>query len=66
MNSLPGFLELELIEITTAPLQKESGPWGFTFNWENSDAHTHTKCTVAVTHLEDYALALTARSNTLG
>ena len=66
MNSLPGYLELELIEITTAPLQKESGPWGFTFNWENSDAHTHTKCTVAVTHLEDYALALTARSNTLG
>jgi len=66
MNSLPGFLELELIEITTAPLQKESGPWGFIFNWKNSAGLTHKKCTVAVTHIEDYALALTARGDTLG
>ena len=61
MSSLPGFLELELIEITAAPQQKESGPWGFIFNWKNSAGLTHKKCTVAVTHIEDYALALTAR-----
>ena len=65
MSSLPGFLELELFEITSDPLQKKSGPWGFIFNWKNSAGITHKKCRVAVTHIEDYALALTARDDTV-
>jgi phosphopantetheinyl transferase (holo-ACP synthase) len=64
VSSLPGFLELELIEITSDPLQKKSGPWGFNFNWKSPVGHTHEKYRVAVTHLEDYALALTARDDT--
>jgi phosphopantetheinyl transferase (holo-ACP synthase) len=66
MSSLPGFLELELIEITADTLQKKTGPWSFIFDWKNSDGLTYKKCRVAVTHIEDYALALTARGDTLG
>jgi len=66
MSSLPGFLELELIEITTAPLDIKSGPWGFIFNWKNAGGLTNKKCAVAVAQMEDYALALTARDDTVG
>ncbi|MEN8233135.1 MAG: 4'-phosphopantetheinyl transferase superfamily protein [Thermodesulfobacteriota bacterium] len=65
MSLLPGFLELELIEITN-PLQKKSGPWGFIFNWKNPGGPSHKECRVAVAHIEDYALALTARGDTVG
>lgn len=65
LSSLPGFLELELIEITADQLQKEAGLWGFIFNWKNPAGSAYEKCRVAVTHKEDYALALTARSDTL-
>jgi len=63
MSSLPGFLELELFEITSDPLHRKSGPWGFIFNWKNSAEITHKKCRVAVTQIEDYALALTAKGD---
>ena len=66
MSSLPGFLKLELIEITAAPLDKKPDSWGFLFNWKNPDGLTHKKCTVAVTQIADYALALTARGDTMG
>ena len=66
MNSLPGFLELKLIEITATPLIKKSGFWGFVFNWKNPGGLTNKKCTVAVTQIEDYALALTAEGDTVG
>ncbi len=65
MSSLPGFLQLELIEIIAAPLIKKSGSWGFVFNWKNPGGLTNKKCTVAVTQIEDYALALTAESDTV-
>ena len=64
LSSLPGFLELELFEITSDPLQKKSGPWRFNFNWKSPVGLTHEKYRVAVTRLEDYALALTARDDT--
>ena len=66
MSSLPGFLKLELIEITAAPLDMEPDSWGFVFNWKNPDGLIHKKCTVGVTQIADYALALTARSDTMG
>jgi phosphopantetheinyl transferase len=66
LSSLPGFLELQLIEIKTDTLQKESGPWGFIFNWQTPAGLAHKKCTVAVTCIEeDYALALTVRGDTV-
>ena len=64
LRLLPGFLELELIEIKADPLHKKSGPWGFIFNWKNSGELTHKKCIVTIIHTEDYAPALTARSDT--
>jgi phosphopantetheinyl transferase (holo-ACP synthase) len=66
MSSLPGFLKLELIEITATPLEMEPDSWGFVFNWKNPDGLIHKKCTVAVTQIADYALALTARDDTVG
>ena len=66
LTSLPGFLELELIKITADPLQKESGPWCFIFSWKNQVEPAYKNCRVAVTHIEDYALALTARGDTVG
>jgi len=65
LTALPGFLELELLEITSDPLQKKSGPWGFLFNWKNSAGLRQKKCRVAVTHIEEYALALTAWGDTV-
>lgn len=65
MSSLPGFLELELIEIAAAPLPEKPGFWGFIFNWKNPADPAHKKCRVAVTHVEDYVLALTARGDTV-
>ena len=64
LRLLPGFLDLELIEISADPLQKKSGPWGFVFNWKNSGGLAHKKCIVTIIHADDYALALTARSDT--
>ncbi len=66
LRFLPGFLELELIEITADPLQQKAGPWTFIFNWKNPDGFTHKTCRVAVTQVEGYALALTARDDTVG
>ncbi|MFC1844912.1 4'-phosphopantetheinyl transferase superfamily protein [Thermodesulfobacteriota bacterium] len=65
LDSLPGFLELELIEITAAPLQKNADLWGFIFKWKNPAGSTHEICRVAVSPVEDYVLALTARDDTV-
>jgi phosphopantetheinyl transferase (holo-ACP synthase) len=66
MASLPGFLELKLIEIITDPSQENAGLQGFVFTWKNPDTSAHKHCRVAVTYREDYALALTARDDTMG
>ena len=66
MSSLPGFLELKLIEITTNQLHKKPGFGGFVFNWKNPAGLTHKKCTVAVSQIDDYALALTTEGDTVG
>lgn len=65
LDSLPGFLELKLIEITAAPLQKNAGLWGFIFNCKNPAGSTHDICRVAVSPIEDYVLALTVRDDTV-
>jgi phosphopantetheinyl transferase (holo-ACP synthase) len=68
MNSLPGFLELELAEINAGPSHNGPASWRFIFTWQHIDVHgnpvTH-QCRVAVSHIVDYALALTARSDTV-
>lgn len=66
LDSLPGFLELELNEITTAPFQNNENIWSFIFKWRNPAGSSYEICRVAVTHIEDYALALTARDDTVG
>ena len=68
MNSLPGFLELELAEINAGPSHNGPASWRFIFTWQHIDVHgnpaTH-RCRVAVSHIADYALALSARSDTV-
>jgi phosphopantetheinyl transferase (holo-ACP synthase) len=64
LDSLPGFMELQLLEITTDPSAIKSGPWCFILNWKNAGG-AKNKCTVAVTQIEDYALALTVRDDTV-
>jgi len=67
-KSLPGFLELELKEIGGGPLHEGSPPWRFTFIWKHHDMKDNPvteKCFVAVSHIADYALALTTRNDTL-
>ena len=69
MSSLPGFLELELTEILEGPSQRDPGPWKFIFIWKHIDINGNPvteKCSVAVSLIEDYALALTTRNDTLG
>jgi len=66
---LPGFLELELAEIHTLFADKNSSPWRFTFTWNHRDMDGNQvteKCSAAVTLLADYALALTARNDSVG
>jgi phosphopantetheinyl transferase len=68
MNSLPGFLELELTEINGGPSYKGPASWRFVFTWQHIDMHGNPapqQCRVAVSQIADYALALTARSDTV-
>jgi phosphopantetheinyl transferase len=68
-SSLPGFLELELIEINKGPPHNASTSWKFVFIWKHIDTNGRpdaVKCSVAITHLGDYALALTTRNDTVG
>ena len=63
--SLPGFLEMELAEITGDPPQDGFAPRGFIFKMASSAGFTHSSCRVVVVDIADYVLALTARSATL-
>jgi len=65
LDSLPGFLELALIEITADPIQTYADLWGFIFTWRSPAGSALKICRVAVTQIEDYALALTARDDTV-
>jgi phosphopantetheinyl transferase (holo-ACP synthase) len=68
IDALPGFLELELTGITTASPHTAAPPYQFTFLWKHMDMHgsqLDEKCCVAVSHFADYALALTARDDTV-
>ena len=68
IDALPGFLELELTGITTASPHTAAPPYQFTFLWKHMDMHGSEfdeKCCVAVSHFADYALALTARDDTV-
>ena len=65
---LPGFLELELTEIRANPFYMDSAPWKFVFlcKQKGLDANPVTEnCSVAVSLVADYALALAARSATV-
>ena len=61
LDSLPGFLELELIEITAEQPYKETGLSRFVFKWKKPAGSAHEICSVAVAQIKDYALALTVR-----
>jgi len=61
LDSLPGFLELELIEITEEPVYKKTDLRRFVFKWKKPAGSIHEICSVAVTHIENYALAFTVR-----
>ena len=55
---VPGFLELQLMEISAA----SQGLWSLTFNYQDPASANHQ---VAVGLVDDYLLAVTVRSNTL-
>lgn len=68
-NSLPGFHELKLIDIDGVSSHKDLPPWRFSFTWQHLDMNGNRvkeNCSVAVSLIEDYALALTARNDTVG
>lgn len=66
MDSLPGFMEMELIEIVPTGQETKSGPRCFVFSWKNSGTLAPHKCNVAVIRMENYVLAFTARDGSLG
>ncbi len=68
IDALPGFLELELTGINTSSPHSAAPPFQFTFLWKHIDMHgsqLDEKCCVAVGQFADYALALTARDDTV-
>lgn len=67
MRSLPGFLALGLADIHRGP-SPSGRPWRFIFIWKHIDLHgkpVTEECSVAVSLIADYALALTTRNDTL-
>ena len=68
-RSLPGFLDLELAEISGSLSHESSSPWRFMFickrHGMNNNPETGT-CSVAVSLITEYALALTTRNDTVG
>lgn len=68
-GSLPGFLALELTEITAPVSHKDAALWRFVLQWKHMDLNGNQvskKCCVAVNLIADYALALTTRNDTVG
>ncbi|KPK00688.1 MAG: hypothetical protein AMJ60_00055 [Desulfobacterales bacterium SG8_35] len=67
-SSLPGFLELELTEINKGSAFRLAAPWRFVFMWNHRDLNGYPvteKCYAAVSLIADYALALTARNDSV-
>ncbi len=65
---LPGFMELELREIIAGSAGKGSAILKFVFTWRHNGLHGKPcteKSSVAVDLIADYALALTARNDTV-
>jgi phosphopantetheinyl transferase len=66
-RSLPGFLELELMDIRQGPSQKSHASWKYIFAWKHTGVRgkpVTEKCCAAVCCFGDYALALTTRDDT--
>ena len=69
MSSLPGFLELKLTEINKGQSNTAASSSRFIFIREHLDTNGRrgpVKCSVAVSHIAGYALALTVRDATMG
>jgi phosphopantetheinyl transferase (holo-ACP synthase) len=67
-SSLPGFLELVLTEIKKGRAHKGSPSWKFIFMRQHVASNGRqgpVKCSVAVSHMADYALAVTTRNDTV-
>ena len=58
VSPLPGFLELELVEVSSDLSGNGSGPW--TFGFRSGKCPKDINCYVAVALVEHYVLALTA------
>jgi phosphopantetheinyl transferase (holo-ACP synthase) len=65
IKTLPGFLELELVAIEEAFFQGESASWIYIFSWNRRGTPANYKYMVVITLVKDYALALTARDDTM-
>jgi len=65
MQTLPGFLEMKLVEINSGQRQNKTPPWHFIFTMRPSTGFTCKKVSVAVTDMENYTLAVTAMNDTL-
>jgi phosphopantetheinyl transferase (holo-ACP synthase) len=65
IQTLPGFLEMELVEISYDEHDKTL-PWNFIFRIKPSAGFFRKSLNVAVTSLENYALAVTLVDDTLG
>jgi phosphopantetheinyl transferase (holo-ACP synthase) len=63
MQTLPGFLEMELVEIKCGA--HKTTPWNFIFEINPSAGFPRKSVRVAVTRLENYALAVTVVDDTL-
>lgn len=62
---LPGFLEMQLVEIIGQGRREEAFPRCFVINIKPSASSAGQTCRVAVTGLKDYALAVSLRSATV-
>jgi len=65
LQTLPGFLEMKLVEINCGQRQDKNTPWCFIFTIEPSAGFTRKGLNVAVIGMENYTLAVTAMDDTL-
>jgi len=64
-QTLPGFLEMKLVEINCGQRQDKNAPWCFIFTLDPSTGFTRKGLNVAVTDMENYTLAVTVMDDTL-
>jgi phosphopantetheinyl transferase len=62
---LPGFLEMQLLEIQEASSHKKVTSWIFVCNVHHAGTPSNHQYRVFITVVKDYILALTARNDTL-